>query len=89
LEKELIEKILALTASLTGMTPIYESNSIAPQYYIDETAQSEYRVYDSKQIVVPKYIVKPDPWLRTIEYIREENRYCLSIVLSGMKWLSN
>jgi len=21
-----------------------------------------YRVYDSKQMVVPKYIVKPDPW---------------------------
>ena len=26
---------------------------------MDKTPQGEYRVYDSKQIVVPRYIVKP------------------------------
>jgi len=43
------------------MTAVYEPGSIIPKYYIDKTPQGEYRVYDSKQIVVPKYIVKPDP----------------------------
>jgi len=45
-----------------GMTVVYEPNSIIPKYFIDATPQGEYRVYDSKQMVVPKYIVKPDPW---------------------------
>ena len=45
-----------------GMTAVYEPDSIIPKYFIDKTPQGEYRVYDSKQIVVQKYIVKPDPW---------------------------
>jgi len=45
-----------------AMTAVYEPDSIIPKYFIDKTPQGEYRVYDSKQIVVPKYIVKPDPW---------------------------
>jgi hypothetical protein len=45
-----------------GMTAVYSPDSIIPKYFIDKTPQGEYRVYDSKQIVVPKYIVKPDPW---------------------------
>jgi hypothetical protein len=45
-----------------GMTAVYSPDSIIPMYYVDKTPQGEYRVYDSKQIVVPKYIVKPDPW---------------------------
>ena len=45
-----------------GMTAVYSPDSIIPKYYVDKTPQGEYRVYDSKQIVVPKYIVKPDPW---------------------------
>ena len=45
-----------------GMTAVYEPGSIIPKYFIDETPHGEYRVYDSKQIVVPKYIVKPDRW---------------------------
>ena len=44
-----------------GMTAVYEAGSIIPKYFVDKTPQGEYRVYDSKQIVVPKYIVKPDP----------------------------
>ena len=44
-----------------GMTAVYEPGSIIPKYFIDKTPHGEYRVYDSKQIVVPKYIVKPDP----------------------------
>ena len=44
-----------------GMTAVYETNSIIPKYYVDKTPQGEYRVYDSKQIVVPEYIVRPDP----------------------------
>jgi hypothetical protein len=62
LEKEPIKKILALAASLPGMTAIYKPNSIVPKYYIDKTPQSEYRLYGSKQNVVQKYIVKPNPW---------------------------
>jgi hypothetical protein len=45
---------------LGGLTAVYEPYSIIPKYYIDEKPQGEYRVYDSKQLVVPKYIVKPD-----------------------------
>jgi len=45
-----------------GMTAVYEPGSIIPKYFIDKSPQGEYRVYDSKQIVVPKYIVKPDRW---------------------------
>jgi hypothetical protein len=45
---------------LGGLTAVYEPNSIIPKYYIDKTPQGEYRVYDSKHIVVPKYTVKPD-----------------------------
>ncbi len=45
-----------------GMTAVYEPGSIIPKYFIDETTHGEYHVYDSKQIVIPKYIVKPDRW---------------------------
>ena len=43
------------------MTAVYEPNSVFPKYYVDKSPQGEYRVYDSNQIVVPKYIVKPSP----------------------------
>ena len=45
-----------------GMTAVYDPGSIIPKYFIDEKPQAEYFVYDSKQLVVPKYIIKPDPW---------------------------
>ena len=38
-----------------GMTAVYETDSIIPKYFIDKTPQGEYRVYDSKQIVVPNH----------------------------------
>ena len=53
-------RILTVAALVLGMTAVYESNSIIPKYYIKESPQGEYRVYDSKQFVIPKYIVKPD-----------------------------
>ncbi len=56
-----MKTILAIVIVL-GMTAVYEPDSIIHKYFIDKTPQGEYRVYDSKQIVVPKYIVKPDPW---------------------------
>jgi hypothetical protein len=56
-----MKTILAIVMVL-GMTAVYEPDSIIPKYFIDKTPQGEYRVYDSKQVVVPKYIVKPDPW---------------------------
>ncbi len=56
-----MKTILAIVMVL-GMTAVYEPDSIIPKYFVDKTPQGEYRVYDSKQIVVPKYIVKPDPW---------------------------
>ena len=43
------------------MTAVYQPNSIIPKYYVDKNPQGEYRVYDSRQIVVPKYIVKQAP----------------------------
>ena len=55
-------KTLLLITIVLGMTAVYEPGSIIPKYFIDETPQGEYRVYDSRQIVVPKYIVKPDRW---------------------------
>jgi len=51
-------QLIALLA--LGMTAVYRPNPIIPKYYVDKTPQGECRVYDSKQIVVPKYIVKPD-----------------------------
>jgi len=53
---------LAAIILVFGMTAVYSPDSIIPKYFIDKTPQGEYRVYDSKQLVVPKYIVKPDPW---------------------------
>ena len=53
---------LQIIMIVLGMTAVYEPGSIIPKYFIDKTPQGEYRVYDRKQIVVPKYIVKPDPW---------------------------
>jgi len=57
-----MKKTLLAVMIVLGMTAVYEPGSIIPKYFIDKTPQGEYRVYDSKQIVVPKYIVKPDPW---------------------------
>jgi len=51
-------QLIALLA--LGMAAVYLPNSIIPKYYVDKSPRGEYRVYDSKQIVVPKYIVKPD-----------------------------
>ena len=53
---------LVFTILVLGMTAVYEPHSIIPKYFADRTPQGEYRVYDSKQLVVPKYIVKPDRW---------------------------
>ena len=53
---------LLVVIIVLGMTAVYEPDSIIPKYFIDKTPQGEYRVYDSKQLVVPKYIVKPDTW---------------------------
>jgi hypothetical protein len=55
-------RTLLIGMIVLGITVVYEPDSIIPKYYIDKTPRGEYRVYDSKQIVVPKYIVKPDPW---------------------------
>ena len=44
------------------MTGVYEPHFITPKYYMERIPQGTYRVYDSKQLVVPKYIVKPDRW---------------------------
>ena len=51
---------LLIAALVLGMTAVYEPNSIIPKYYVKESPQGESRVYDSRQIVIPKYIVKPD-----------------------------
>ena len=56
-----MKTILAIVIFL-GMTAVYEPGSMIPKYFIDETQHGEYHVYDSKQIVVPKYIVKPNRW---------------------------
>ena len=53
-------RTLLIGMIVLGMTAVYEPDSIIPKYFINKTPQGEYRVYDSKQIVVPKYIVKPD-----------------------------
>ena len=55
-------RTLLIGMIVLGMTAVYEPGSIIPKYFIDKTPQGEYRVYDSKQIVVPKCIVKPDRW---------------------------
>jgi hypothetical protein len=55
-------KTILTIVMVLGMTAVYEPDSIIPKYFIDKNPQGEYRVYDSKQIVVPKYIVKPDRW---------------------------
>jgi hypothetical protein len=55
-------KTILTIVMVLSMTAVYEPDSIIPKYFIDKTPQGEYRVYDSKQIVVPKYIVKPDRW---------------------------
>ena len=55
-----MKNILAIVMVL-GMTAVYQPDSIIPKYFIDEKPQGEYFIYDSKQLVVPKYIVKPDP----------------------------
>jgi len=55
-------KTLLLITIVLGMTAVYEPGSIIPKYFIDQTQHGEYRVYDSRQLVVPKYIVKPDRW---------------------------
>ena len=41
------------------MAGVYLPDSIVPRYYVDKSPQGEYRIDDSKQIVVPRYIVKP------------------------------
>ena len=58
-------RTLLIGMIVLGMTAVYEPNSIIPKYFVDKTPRGEYRVYDSKQIVVPKYIVKPDPWSKS------------------------
>ena len=52
-------KTILTIVMVLSMTAVYEPDSIIPKYFMDKTAQGEYRVYDSKQIVVPRYIVKP------------------------------
>ena len=52
-------RTLLIGIIVLGMTAVYEPGSIIPKYFIDKTPQGEYRVYDSKQIVVPRYTVKP------------------------------
>jgi hypothetical protein len=59
IEVDAMRKMILLLTFL-GVVAVYEPNSIIPKYYVDKTPQGEYRVYDSKQVVVPKYIVKPD-----------------------------
>jgi hypothetical protein len=56
-----MKTILAIVMVL-GMTAVYEPGSIVPKYFIENRPRGEYHVYDSKQLVVPKYIVKPDRW---------------------------
>jgi len=53
---------LLVVVAVLGMTAVYQPDSIIPKYFIDKKPQGEYFIYDSKQMVVPKYIVKPDPW---------------------------
>ena len=55
-------RTLLIGMIVLGMTAVCEPDSIIPKYFLDKTPRGEYRVYDSKQIVVPKYIVKPDRW---------------------------
>ena len=55
-------RTLLIGMVVLGITVVYEPDSIIPKYLVDKTPQGEYRVYDSKQLVVPKYIAKPNPW---------------------------
>ena len=55
-------RTLLVVIMVLGMTAVYSPDSIIPKYFTDEKPQGEYFIYDSKQLVVPKYIVKPDPW---------------------------
>lgn len=54
-------KTIIVIIIVFGTAAVYSPDSIIPKYSIDKTSQVEYRVYDSKQIAVPKYIYKPDP----------------------------
>ena len=54
-------RVLLIATLALGMTAVYRPNSIIPKHYVDRNLNGQYRVYDSKQIVVPKYIVKTDP----------------------------
>jgi hypothetical protein len=42
------------------MTAIYRPSSIVPEYYAEETASGEVKIYDARQILLPKVIIKPD-----------------------------
>jgi hypothetical protein len=52
---------LLILIIVLGMTAVCSPDSIIPKYFIDKKPQGEYFIYESKQLVVPKYIVKPDP----------------------------
>ena len=54
-------KTIFAIVMVLGMTAVYSPDSIIPKYFVDGKPQGEYFIYDSKQLVVPKYIVKPDP----------------------------
>ena len=41
--------------------PIYEGNCIVPKFYVSKTPRGTYKIYDSHQIVIPRFIVRPDP----------------------------
>jgi len=70
-------RLLVVVLAL-GMTAVYRPNSIIPEYYVDKAPRGEYRVYDSKQIVLPKYIVKPDPAQgKDTRFIPQESLFCL------------
>ena len=58
----IISKCLIILMLMIFMVPVYQGQSLIPKYYIQRTAGTNtYRVYSPKELIIPKYIVKPDP----------------------------
>ena len=53
-------KLMSLLFLIMLATVVYDFNSIVPKYRIEKGPQGTIKIYDAKDFVIPKYIIKGD-----------------------------
>lgn len=53
-----LSRLLKVMVMGSLLIPVYEGTSIVPKYYIRKALDGTIRIYDSRQILIPKYVIR-------------------------------